>query len=304
MPKVSVIVPVYNVEKYIGRCIESIQKQTLKEWELILVDDCSQDNSPSLMREYARKDKRIQLLFLEENHGPMVARRRGDEIAIGEYITYCDSDDWFSNDALEILYNAASGANADIVTGQIKKVFGDGIEKPFDIHNTLMYGDSREALLKSILRREIHQGIAGKMFKREVVQQKNFTVLEHCTMSEDAAVLFQYVDKSNRACVVEDFIYNYYMRPESTTHTNRTAIQVENMCMTTVLRMEIASKYPSLFIDMNRYFIMNLVGDSRKYKDLLTKYNLNPLLTRRNILNCFPFLKAVKLIVRRDLFIL
>ena len=104
--KVSIIVPVYNVEKYLKRCLDSITNQTLKELEIICINDGSTDNSLKILKQYAHKDKRISIIN-KQNEGLSVARNTGMEAASGEYIGFVDSDDWIDLDFYKKLYTTA-----------------------------------------------------------------------------------------------------------------------------------------------------------------------------------------------------
>ena len=112
--KISAIMPVYNVEKYLGMCIESLQAQTLSEFELIAVDDGSPDNCGKILDEYAEKDSRIKVIH-KENGGAPSARNAAIEIAQGKYLYFMDSDDWAEKTMLEDMYNAAEANNAQLV---------------------------------------------------------------------------------------------------------------------------------------------------------------------------------------------
>ena len=101
-PVVSVIIPVYNAEHYLERCLESIQKQSLRDFELILVDDGSADRSPEICRRYQARDSRVQVLT-GENHGAAAARNRGMERACGEYLIFLDSDDYIDKNYFQLL---------------------------------------------------------------------------------------------------------------------------------------------------------------------------------------------------------
>ncbi len=118
MVKFSIIVPIYNVERYIGELIESLQKQTLKDIEIILVDDGSPDNSGAICDKYAKGDNRITVIH-KKNGGVSAARNDGLAIATGEYIMFCDSDDWLPYDALQKLYEEGKRTDADIVVGEV-----------------------------------------------------------------------------------------------------------------------------------------------------------------------------------------
>ena len=113
-PKISIIIPVYNVEKYLDRCIDSIINQSLKDIEIILVDDGSPDNCPQLCDEWAKKDSRIKVIH-KENAGLGMARNTGMQHATGEYIAFIDSDDYVDLDMYAKLLEKAELHNADIV---------------------------------------------------------------------------------------------------------------------------------------------------------------------------------------------
>ena len=128
MSKVSVVVPIYKVENYLSNCIESLLGQTLKDIEIILVDDGSPDNCPSICDEYAAKDRRIKVIH-KPNGGVSAARNAGLKVATGEYIIFCDSDDWMDLNAFEVLYESATANGSDIVIGDVYLVYGDGEKK-------------------------------------------------------------------------------------------------------------------------------------------------------------------------------
>lgn len=124
MVKLSVVVPVYNVEKYIGQMIESLINQTLKDIEIILIDDGSPDNSGAVCDRYAESDPRIRVLH-KKNGGVSAARNDGLDMATGEWIIFCDSDDWVETDAFERLIKLGESSGADIVLGDMRLVYED-----------------------------------------------------------------------------------------------------------------------------------------------------------------------------------
>ena len=110
---ITIIVPVYNVEKYIRECIDSLLNQTYKNLEIILVDDGSKDKSGEICENYANADSRVKVIH-KENEGLGFARNTGLTVAQGKFVTFIDSDDWLENDALQLLYGALKKENADI----------------------------------------------------------------------------------------------------------------------------------------------------------------------------------------------
>ena len=128
MAKVSVIVPVFKVEQYIDNCIEHLLKQSLEDIEIILVDDGSPDRCPQICDDYAKKDSRIQVIH-KENGGVSAARNDGLAAAAGEYVIFCDSDDWMDVNGLESLYDAAQESKADVTIGDVYMTYSDKEDK-------------------------------------------------------------------------------------------------------------------------------------------------------------------------------
>lgn len=124
--KISVIVPVYNVEKYLDRCLKSIVTQSLKDIEIIIVNDCSPDNSLKIIKKYMEIDRRIILIDKIKNEGLTSARNSGLEIAQGEYILHIDSDDWIEQDYLKDMYELAIKYDADMVISDYYRDYDDG----------------------------------------------------------------------------------------------------------------------------------------------------------------------------------
>lgn len=148
MVKFSIVVPIYNVETYIGELIESIQKQTLEEIEIILVDDGSPDKSGEICDKYAVNDKRIHVIH-KTNGGVSAARNDGLEKATGEYIMFCDSDDWLPLDALQKLYDEAKRTDADVVIGEVFQS-DHGIDKMAKFYSKNFISDDIEFIRKMI----------------------------------------------------------------------------------------------------------------------------------------------------------
>lgn len=305
MPKVSVIVPVYNVEKYIGQCIESILNQSWKEWELILVNDASTDGSYAVMNKYALRDGRIKVISYDVNKGPMYARQEGCKVANGEFVTFCDGDDTLPDYSLELLYSIALENNADVVVGQFRQIENNGNEKPFPITADLKYGNDKIAFFKAVLRFEMPQGLCGKMFKKEIIKLEP-VVFENVTMGEDAGILFQYIAHIERAIVVKKATYNYLQHSNSSTHNTMKESSLEGICKLMKLREDIVKRYDSLFVDFNKYVIKSLIPLYAQYKKrlklYLIKYGLNTYVSNSNIFRFFSLGESWKLILQRDLY--
>lgn len=151
MPKVSVIVPVYNVERYLDRCLQSLLHQTLKDIEIIMVDDGSPDNCPRICDEYAAKDRRVKVIH-KINEGLGYARNSGLDVATGEYVAFVDSDDYTSEDAYEVLYKKAQETKADIVyAGVIHQHKNGSVEDCFMLDHIFEGRDDMKIFLGNMI---------------------------------------------------------------------------------------------------------------------------------------------------------
>lgn len=177
MPKVSVIIPVYNVEKYIKECLNSIVNQTFKDIEIICVDDGSTDDSLSILNEYAKKDSRITVLT-QKNQGAAVARNRGIEIAKGEYLSILDSDDFFDVKMLEKMYNKAIDTDADIVICEANRI-EEKSKNVYILQNALRkrYLPDKDVFNYADIKDKIFQLTTAwawnKLFKKDYIIQEN-----------------------------------------------------------------------------------------------------------------------------------
>ena len=164
---ISVIVPIYKVEKYLGKCIESIIRQSYSNLEIILVDDGSPDRCGAICDEYARKDSRIKVIH-QDNMGLSVARNTGLNIATGEYITFVDSDDWIALNFIKLLLKSMLKSNAQIAVTSLLNVYEDGTTKS----NTLILSEIRlsktEGLACYLFNGYLTPCACGKLWKKNL----------------------------------------------------------------------------------------------------------------------------------------
>lgn len=208
MKKVSVIVPAYNVEKYIRRCLNSLVEQTLSDIEIIVIDDGSSDNTYSVVSSYAQKDSRIRLIK-QNNQKQGAARNRGLEIAQGEFITFVDSDDWIDLDYLEKLYNVAVNSNCDIAIAGSTRNYEKKVKEHLTIKNSEKYYGTNE-ILRAIQNNLV---VWGKLFKFEVIRNLRF---EEGVFYEDAPYAIRAIHLAKSAVTVPDAVYHYFSNPTST----------------------------------------------------------------------------------------
>ncbi len=242
--EISIIIPVYNAEKYIGRCLDSILSQTYRNVEIILVDDCSNDSSVSIIKEYQAIDSRIILLRNPVNKGPMRSREFGWKKANGRYIVFSDSDDDFPKDAVAILYNKITSSNYDIVFGgyNVMNLQGESLKKKIV---EFAYGTSEYGIYKSLILNKINHSLWAKIFKKELFDG-DLMVFDNYRNSEDAIILYQIIGKAKNYSVVSDIVYNYYIVPNSSTQKRLSENQIKNILYSFSLRNRIVAKFPDL----------------------------------------------------------
>lgn len=212
---VSIIVPIYNVETYLPKCLDSLINQTYSNIEIICVNDGSPDNSSEILEKYAQNDKRIKIIN-QENKGLSGARNTGIENAKGEYILFVDSDDWIELNTCEKLYNIVKEKNCDIVTFILKSVYDSGNESiPFYfvnnntfnslINKNICFSKCQEDIIKCFK----NLFATDKLYKREFLNQNNIRFLENVKKHEDA-IFAMYIYAANPNIYITSFApYNY-----------------------------------------------------------------------------------------------
>ena len=210
-PLISVIVPIYNVEKYLSKCVDSIINQTYKNLEIILVDDGSPDNCPKICDEYEKKDSRIKVIH-KENGGLSDARNAGMKIAKGKYISFIDSDDFISENFINILYRNLSVSKCDIAECDIVK-FGEA-ENPVEqlSDKKPLVVDTEKGLSMLIAENEFHQYVWNKLYKSELIKGIYF---EKGKLNEDEFWTYRIFVRSRSICKIYDVMYFYLQRQNS-----------------------------------------------------------------------------------------
>lgn len=212
---ISVIVPVYNVEKYLQDCVESIINQTYKNLEIILVDDGATDTSGKLCDEFAIKDNRIKVIH-KTNGGLSDARNAGLDVARGEYISFIDSDDWIAPDMYEKMMAAISEYEVDLCcAGRYDVYDGTKFEGLCPRENGKI--TSSDFLKRMLIAEECDVSVWDKLFKKELFDGIRFPFGE---INEDAAVIHLVVDRARFVGIITDRVYNYRHRAGSITTTS------------------------------------------------------------------------------------
>lgn len=221
LPLISVLVPVYNIERYVGICLESIIKQKYKQLEIIVVDDGSTDRSGEICDLYAQKDCRVKVIH-KTNGGLVSARKVAMQVAKGTYIGYVDGDDWIDPDYYSDLFLKISGNNCDAVVAGFSR---DLFDSSTPMSNVLSVGCYEGEKLNSLFSNMISTGaffrhgvttyLWNKLFKREIVEEIQLGIDDRISIGEDGAVVYPALLKCKKVFVTNNFSYHYRQREDS-----------------------------------------------------------------------------------------
>lgn len=244
---ISIIVPVYKVEKFLPKCIESILNQTYSEFELILVDDGSPDSCPQICDEYAKRDKRIVVIH-QKNSGVSVARNAGLDIARGQYIGFVDPDDFIALNMYEKMVQAIENSEAEmIICGY------DYYDENYNIDGKRLYEKRSNEIInqKELMKRmsdmppTIRHGVVNKLFKSSLLRRIRFVNELHS--SEDVMFLNEYIKLVNKIEIVHEPLYRNLVRKGSATHGG---LKIESLADSFVahkqMYQDIVACYPEL----------------------------------------------------------
>lgn len=229
IPKVSVVIPVYKVEPYLHRCVDSVLAQTLTDLEIILVDDGSPDHCPEICDEYAQKDKRIRVIH-KANGGLASARNAGMRIAQGAYLFFLDSDDWLESDGLESLYAVAMKYQVDFVRYRAIRTGWPGMEEnaPCQVEDVRELSEGlydkermlREVYPRLLVTRQLTMGAIvgawGSLYDRAFLKDNTLWFDESIRFSEDLIFSAKVVRAAKRFYFVDEpGVYHYFYNPKS-----------------------------------------------------------------------------------------
>lgn len=308
MPKVSIIIPVYNVEKYIRRCLVSVQNQSMHDIEIIVVNDCTQDNSMTIVKELAQKDKRIRILSHERNMGPMWARKTGYNVATCDFITFCDGDDYLPPMAIEMLYLTGQDSKADIISGNYVYITVRGEKKLWK--NELKYGNLRSDILKSLLRHELKHSLWAKLFNASLFRDFEYDTYANATNGEDGCLLYQVINHVNKIVQIESVVYYYMQNLESSSQIRYNENAIKSICLANKTVESIVSIYPELNADLNRYITNSLCAlyvreydQNRTHLSIhIANNRLQHYISMNNIIRYLDYKKMLSLFIRYRLF--
>ena len=248
MEKISIVVPIYKVEKYLEKCIESILKQTYKNLEIILVNDGSPDSCGEICEKYKQKDNRI-IVIRQENKGLSGARNTGLSKATGKYICFIDSDDYISKNMIETLYNNLKLTNSDISICGFSQVGEDEIIEKSKQKGVLKIID-KETCLKKLLYHRYNIDIVtwNKLYKKELFNNIKFP---EGKIYEDFATIPFLVDKANNICCTNQKLYYYVQRKGSINNNSNFNVKIYDLIENLkVMEDFVESKYSKIYKDI------------------------------------------------------
>ena len=216
MPEISVIVPVYNAEKYLKCCIDSILMQTYSNFELILVDDGSTDSSGKICDEYAMLDNRIKVIH-QENQGVSKARNQGVKKSLGQYITFVDSDEWLNVNFLQKLYSNLNDSDADISVMRICWITGEKQNQSTVVEETDIFNNRDAIKYYGNANDERFRGPVAKLILKSIVQSNPFP--EDRAFAEDMAVVYKWYAMAGK--IINSNLQFYYYRQNETSITKK-----------------------------------------------------------------------------------
>lgn len=274
--KISIIIPVFNVEDYLEECMNSIINQSLKEIEIILIDDGSNDSSPEICDRYCKKDKRIVVIHIQ-NSGNVAARREGLKIAQGEYIGFVDSDDWIDKTMFEELYHTAVTSRADIITSGFIVEDSDNFILQQDAFPCGYY--DKQSLYETVYSNMFdykNSGLFGiqtslwsKLFKKSIIFDIFMEVDKRIFYAEDAAIVFTSLLKANSIYIADKCYYHYRKRQNSICTTRNIKIFESNIWFYEYMRQKLqeynvsdllAEQFNRFLVRLNNYAMKMCYG--------------------------------------------
>lgn len=212
---ISVIIPVYNVELYLEKCVDSLIEQTYKDIEILLINDGSTDNSYKICQKLKDRDDRIYVINIEKNRGVSYARNIGITMSKGKYLVFVDADDFLNKIMLEILLKNIEENKADISMCDFKKVNDKFRNETIDeIEKSVIF--DKNDLLKNLTGTKSFQGFVwNKMYKKDIIDKNNIKFDENIDIYEDMLFNCEYIDKINKGSYVKNKLYYYIQRNSS-----------------------------------------------------------------------------------------
>ena len=290
MEMISVIVPVYNVEKYLKRCVDSIKNQTYDNIEIILVDDGSKDSSGKICDDLSKSDNRIVVIH-KKNGGLSSARNAGLKKASGKYVAFVDSDDFIEKDMYKNLYSLISKSEYKIASCGFKYVYDNGkIEKKLETNDVKKF-DFYDSIKEMNIYRYFDMSVCTKLFRKEIFEDIEFPVGK---LSEDFFIMYKLIEKSNGLIYINKYMYNYFQRVNSITKSTTINSDFERAAYEQMVYIE--NKYPNLKpVVRSAYASANLTVFNFYIKNGVKCPKNVKMTIRKNVIDNFKYVKKSKM---------
>lgn len=310
MNKISVIVPVYNVKRYLEECLNSLKNQTYKNLEIILIDDGSTDGSDIICDNYALQDNRFKVIH-QVNQGAACAKNKGLDIFTGDYFTFLDSDDYVEIDWIESMHNVMNEQGCDIVECSFVKKYIDREEKICSLDNEELKVFNTNEYLKFYIDHWHSSLLWNKLFKRKLTKDIRFKNERRCI--DDEFYTYKLCSNANKVVLIDKVLYHYRQRKSSAVFSEKNEYQrtidaldvlVERFKWIKEKNKDIAKYYYNHDIDILNYFINTFVFNEEAEKQLrkvIVYYLRNMYIYGLNIQNCYLiFMYVYKVFVKRN----
>lgn len=283
-PKISIIVPVYKVEQYLPKCIDSILSQTYQNWELLLIDDGSPDNSGRICDEYAAKDERIRV-FHKKNGGVSSARNLGLDYAEGGYVMFVDSDDWISNNCLQVCFDEIKKDKLDALQFGFISVTDD-LEIPrVKIATLLLNGE------KYIQTNNFNVCVWGGIYKREIIEEYKLRFPKELKLAEDQIFVLSFIKKAVRIKYLDNAMYYYLQREDSAVHAPKSEDMLKSCDKLIAFGKEwsaIKSHIDAVIVQFIIHMINNNDVRFSSLKEIYIKQKVKNINSKYGLLRIFP----------------
>ena len=321
-PKVSIVIPVYGVEKYIERCIESLFEQTLDSLEYIFVDDCSPDKSIEILKkmieEYPNRKNQVKIIRNERNLGQGGARNRGVMACNGEYIIHCDPDDWVEFDMYEKMYQKATKTNADMVFCSYQINYHNGVHKNVVFKDF----DTPKDFINMICANQVYASLCNKLYRQEIAKNPLVCYYGHICMNEDLICNIQMLRLCKKIYFESSPLYHYFVNMQSISKKKwkrkdfNDLLEIERLLLSILPKEEywsainsyrgillsIAIRHPEIMTSTEFYHIaekfnvsFNVVPSIRRYLVMIAQKNYT---TGKILVKFYLFLKNIAVFIR------
>lgn len=289
LPLVSIIVPVYKVEKYLGKCIKSILSQSYQCWELLLVDDGSPDRSGQICDEYAEKDTRIRV-FHKDNAGVSSARNFGLDSAKGEFVMFVDSDDWISTDCLQVCVDEIEKDKLDALQFGFISVT-DGLENSCVKTSTIPLSGE-----KYIQNNSFNVCAGGGIYKREIIEEQKLRFPEELKLAEDQIFVLSFFKNARCIKYLDQGLYYYLQREESAVHNQKS----KDMLLSCKYLISLSKDYPAVKGHVDSMIVLFIIEMIRNHdvsyrimRQIYKEQHVGKVATGYKIQRLFPKLASV-----------